>query len=83
MKVARSRASSSGWPGRFGSSARTTARTAQSWSWSANMDTHPPANEARSRAGRSEVSMMSERDGLTVGVSGEHSEAVRVHCTPG
>jgi hypothetical protein len=21
--------------------------------------------------------------GLTVGVSGEHSEAVRVHCTPG
>jgi len=22
-------------------------------------------------------------EGLTVGVSGEHSEAVRVHCTPG
>ena len=22
-------------------------------------------------------------NGLTVGVSGEHSEAVRVHCTPG
>ena len=27
--------------------------------------------------------MMRVFRGLTVGVSGEHSEAVRVHCTPG